>query len=140
LVASALRSHLSKSLPEYMIPTLFVRLNSIPLTMNGKVDRSALPAPDSSNIVRTKAVTASDAVEIDLSTIISDLLKLENVGCDENFFLLGGHSLLGMQLITKVRDTFDVELTLPSLFELPTIRGLASEIQRLMLESRSGVT
>jgi len=140
LVASALRSHLSKSLPEYMIPTLFLRLNSIPLTMTGKVDRSALPAPDSSNIVRTKAVTASNAVEINLSTIISDLLKLENVGCDENFFLLGGHSLLGMQLITKVRDTFDVELSLPTLFELPTIRGLASEIQRLMLESRSGVT
>lgn len=140
LTASALRSHLAKSLPEYMIPSLFVRLNSIPITMNGKVDRAALPPPDSSNIVRTKALVASEsAVEKDLTTILSALLKLDNIGREENFFLLGGHSLLGMQLITKIQDTFDVELSLLTLFELPTITGLASEIERLMLEGQDGL-
>jgi len=140
LTASLLRSHLAKSLPEYMIPSLFVHLTSIPLTMNGKVDRAALPAPDSSNIVRTNAALASQsAVEKVLTTILSDLLKLDNIGCDENFFLLGGHSLLGMQLITKIQDAFDVDLSLHTVFELPTIRGLASEIERLMLQGQVGL-
>ncbi|PYX05394.1 MAG: non-ribosomal peptide synthetase, partial [Acidobacteria bacterium] len=140
LTASSLRRHLAKSLPEYMIPTLFVRIDSIPVTMNGKVDRAALPPPDSSNIVREQAALASEsAVAKDLTTILAHLLKLDNVGCEENFFLLGGHSLLGMQLISKIQETFDVELSLLTLFERPTIRGLGSEIERLMLEGRKGL-
>jgi acyl-CoA synthetase (AMP-forming)/AMP-acid ligase II/acyl carrier protein len=135
LTATALRSHLAKSLPEYMVPSIFVRLTSIPTTMNGKVDRTLLPPPNSSNMLRTKSAEASDGtVERHLTTIVSDLLKLDNIGGEENFFLMGGHSLLGMQLMTKIQDTFDVELSLVTLFERPTIRELASEIERLVLE------
>src|SRR5262249_29774848 len=93
LSAQALRTHLAKSIPEYMIPTLFVRVDSIPITMNGKVDRAALPPPDSSNILRAVArLAAESAVENHLRTILSNLLKLDEIGSEENFFLLGGHS------------------------------------------------
>jgi len=137
--ASELRAHLAKHLPDYMIPSLFVRLESLPLTVNGKVDRAALPQPNSGNIVRDNPTAAETAIEKDLATIVSGLLELDELGCDENFFLLGGHSLLGMQLMTKIQNKFNVELSLLTLFERPTIRALASEIERL-LERSTAVT
>jgi amino acid adenylation domain-containing protein len=138
--ASELRDHLAKHLPDYMIPSLFVRLQSLPLTVNGKVDRAALPQPNSGNIVRDDPTALETAIEKDVAAIVSGLLGLEEVGCDENFFLLGGHSLLGMQLITKIQTKFRVELSLLTLFGRPTIRALASEIERLVLVRPSGVT
>jgi amino acid adenylation domain-containing protein len=136
--ASELRSHIAKFLPEYMIPSVFVRLNSIPVTANGKVDRKSLPVPDSSNILReTITVQPKSPLEKGLAAILSRLLKLDNIGRDENIFLIGGHSLLGIQLISKIRETFQVELSVPMLFQKPTIRGLATQIEVLKLAKRA---
>jgi amino acid adenylation domain-containing protein len=140
LSASELRAHLAKHLPDYMIPSLFIRLESLPLTVNGKVDRAALPQPNSGNIVRDNPTAAETAIEKDLAAIVSGLLELDELGCEENFFLLGGHSLLGMQLITKIQTKFNVEMSLLTLFERPTVRALANEIQWLLLERSTAVT
>jgi len=137
--ASELRNHVAKFLPEYMVPSLFVRLDSIPLTVNGKVDRGALPTLTSSNILREATTLPESTVEKSVAAILSRLLKLNSIGRDENMFLLGGHSLLGMELISEIRETFKVELNVPMLFERPTIRGLAAKIEWLTLQKQQGL-
>jgi acyl-CoA synthetase (AMP-forming)/AMP-acid ligase II/acyl carrier protein len=131
---NALRGWLSEQLPEYMIPAVFVQLNEFPVTPNGKVDRAALPAPDTSNTLRD-AITAAPGTpsEKRLAAIVSSLLGLEQIGIDDNIFLLGGNSLMGTQIIVQVADTFGVELTLRTLFEAPTVRQLANELERLIV-------
>lgn len=122
-------------LPDYMVPSAFVRLAELPLTPNGKIDRDALPPPE-------EAVTEAFAdlieprtpVERDIAGILAPLLGLERVSVEANFFLLGGHSLLGTQLIARLRDHFDVDLSLKALFEAPTVAGIATEVERLILE------
>jgi acyl-CoA synthetase (AMP-forming)/AMP-acid ligase II len=138
--ASELSSHVARFLPGYMIPSIFVRVDSIPLTVNGKVDRKALPTPTASNILRKSTTVPESVVEKDLAAILSRLLKLDSIGRDENMFLLGGHSLLGMQLISEIRGTFKVELNVPMLFERPTIRGLAAKIETLKLQEQQGLS
>src|SRR5207245_988837 len=102
---SMLRERLKTTLPEYMIPAVFVRLDTLPLTANGKVDRDALPAPDTADVLRDEPVTAPRTpVEQRLALIVASLLDTSAVGVNDNFFLLGGHSLLGTQLIARVRD------------------------------------
>jgi len=114
-----------------MIPATFVLLDELPLTPNGKVDRAALPAPDASNIVRDGASAAPNTpLEERVARIVASLLELEQVGSDDNFFMLGGHSLLGTQVIARVADTFGVALSLRSLFDAPTVRQLSVEIER----------
>lgn len=133
LVSSAIRDFLRVRLPEYMIPTVFVRLGSLPLTPNGKVDRAVLPSPDPMNTVRDRVfVGPRNIVEERVAGILGDLLGLELVGVDDNFFLLGGHSLLGTQVIARVRDAFDIELPLRTLFDHPTVAGMSAEIERLV--------
>lgn len=121
-----LRSFLKTQLPQYMIPALFVSLKTLPLTINGKVDRQALPlptiAPD------TILVTPSTSVEKSLVDLWCQLLGRKQVGIHDNFFELGGHSLLATQLISRIRDRFQVEIPLRSLFETPTIAQLAQKI------------
>ena len=130
----ALTSALRRSLPDYMVPGTFVALASLPLTTNGKVDRAALPAPDASNTLRDGEVVAPRTeVETELAAILSALLGVEEVSVQDNFFLLGGHSLLGTQLIVRVRDVFGVELSLRTLFDAPTVADLAAEIERARL-------
>lgn len=130
----SLRDTLTAQLPEYMIPTAFVPLEALPMTPNGKVNRAALPAPDSSNIVRDGEATApASPLEEQLATIVATLLNLETIGRDDNFFMLGGHSLLGTQIIARISGTFGVDLSLRTLFEAPTIRQLSEEIERLIL-------
>jgi amino acid adenylation domain-containing protein len=131
--AADLRSFLEKDLPQQMVPAVFVRLDSFPLTQNGKVDRAALPAPDPENTLRDEAfITARTPVEERLAVMLSSLLGLQQVSINDNFFMLGGHSLLGTQLISQIRGTFGVELALLTLFESPTIEQLALEIERLV--------
>ncbi len=135
LTIGGLREHLAKLLPDYMIPAVFVELASMPITANGKVDRNALPQPTSANMLREEAYVAPQTViEQRLATLIAPLLRIERVGVNDNFFLLGGHSLLGTQLITRIREAFGVDLPLLSLFDHPTLAGMACEIELLILE------
>ena len=134
LAREALVTALRRSLPDYMVPATFVTLPALPLTTNGKVDRAALPAPDGGNTLRDGEIVAPHGeVETELAAILSSLLGVEEVSVQDNFFLLGGHSLLGTQLIVRVRDVFGVELSLRTLFDAPTIADLAAEIERARL-------
>ncbi|PYS10990.1 MAG: non-ribosomal peptide synthetase, partial [Acidobacteria bacterium] len=129
-----LRDFLSAQLPDFMVPATFVRLDALPLTPNGKVDRGALPAPDDTNTLRDKAFTLPRTdIEKTVGTILADLLGMEQVDVEENFFALGGHSLLGAQLVARVRQTFGIEMPLRVLFEAPTVVGLSAEIEQLLL-------
>jgi acyl carrier protein len=123
-----------------MIPAVFVRLERLPLTVNGKVDREALPEPTKQNTVGNETTdTPSSAIERRLAGILASLLAVEGIGSEDNFFHLGGHSMLGAQVIARVRESFDVELSLRSLFDRPTLRGMAGEIERLILEKLESI-
>jgi amino acid adenylation domain-containing protein len=129
-----LRAHLAQHLPNYMVPAVFVCLEQLPLTPNGKVDRAALPAPSPANTAQPPdSVRPENELEQVLETVVAELLDLERVGVDENFFLLGGHSLLGAQLVMRIRDCFSVEMSLRSLFDNPTVAGIAAEVERLVV-------
>jgi len=134
VTASSLRETLMTYLPDYMVPALFVRLQTLPMTPNGKVDRAALPAPDTTNTLRDGDIALpSTPTQERLAEIMAPLLGLEQIGIDDNFFMLGGHSLLGTQIIMRVATTFGVTLSLLILFQSPTIRQLSAEIERLIL-------
>ena len=129
--AASLREILRTYLPDYMIPSAFVLLAALPRTANGKVDRAALPAPDAKNTLRDEEVAQPGTpAEARVAEILATLLNLDHVGIDDNFFMLGGHSLLGTQVIARVAETFGVELTLRTLFGAPTVRQLSAEIER----------
>ena len=101
---------------------------------NGKVDRLALPEPDVDNTLRDERFIAPrTAIEKRLAMILSSVLNLNEVSVNDNFFLLGGHSLLGTQLLARVRSTFGIDLTLRALFESPTIAELSREIENLII-------
>lgn len=132
-----LRSFLKTKLPVYMIPAAFVILEKFPLTANGKVDQKALPPPNLSvtkEIISPIAPTTS--VEATLVEIWTQLLGRKQVSIDDNFFELGGHSLLATQLVSRIRDRFQIELPLRSIFETPTIAELAKNIEALRWEIR----
>jgi amino acid adenylation domain-containing protein len=130
-VEADIRRYLGSLLPDYMVPQAIVLLDALPLTPNGKVDTAALPPP---RVETTESAPASalaqTPVEQLLSSMWCDLLGLEAVGRDQDFINLGGHSLLAVQLMNRVRETFRVELPLHALFQLPTIAGLAREIEK----------
>jgi acyl carrier protein len=127
-----LRTFLATRLPDFMIPKHFVFLNSLPLNPNGKVDRKALPTPfaKASAPITSPAPAAHPGNEIEakLTKIWSELLRVEQIGPDDNFFRLGGHSLLALQVMARVRDTFKADLPLKTLFDFPTVAGLAKAI------------
>jgi len=129
-----LRNFLAGQLPEYMVPATFVKLDVLPLNPSGKVDRTALPEPDAENTLRDNIFVAPrTSVEERVAGILASLLGVKQVSVEDNFFLIGGHSLLGTQLIAKVRDAFAVELSLRSLFDSPTITELCEQIEVLLL-------
>ncbi|HEY1353936.1 MAG TPA: amino acid adenylation domain-containing protein [Ktedonobacteraceae bacterium] len=129
-----LHTFLEQKLPAYMLPAAFVLLDTLPLTPNGKVNRQALPPPDVSGTLAGAALsTAQSAVEQQLAAIWQQTLGLPQVGLHDDFFELGGHSLLATQIVTHVRETFGVHLTLQTLFKQPTIAGLALIIEELLL-------
>jgi len=122
-VRDALRAHL----PEYMLPSAFVRVEAFPTTQNGKIDVAQLPAPSPANTLADSAFELpATPTEQRIGAIIGSLLGLKNIGRNENFFLLGGHSLLAAQLIARLRDAFGVQIPLRTLFASPTIQMLAS--------------
>nr|QEO74803.1 phosphopantetheine-binding domain-containing pro [uncultured bacterium] len=133
--AAELHRHLSAKLPAYMVPSAFVRLERFPLTVNGKLDRRALPEPDAPQTSRMRLEGDYQAprtpVEEALARIWSELLGLDLVGIEDDFFALGGHSLLATQLVSRVRQALGVELPLRRFFEAPTIAAIAADLQSL---------
>ena len=133
-LAPQLRSFMRERLPEYMLPSAFMLLDVMPLTPNGKLDRKALPKPDRARPEQAGEFQAARTqVEAVVSGIWADILGIEGIGVHDNFFDLGGHSLLATQVISKVRNSFQVELSLRSLFEAPTVASLAEKIEAARL-------
>jgi amino acid adenylation domain-containing protein len=133
VTANRLRARLAARLPEYMLPACFVQLEALPTTASGKLDRATLPAPEEATLLANEvSALPSTPTEARLMELIAPLLGLEQLGVEEDIFLLGGHSLLGTQLIARVAETFGVELSLRTLFSKPSIRELAVEIERVV--------
>jgi amino acid adenylation domain-containing protein len=126
--ASELKSFLAERLPEYMVPTAFVAVATIPLTSNGKVDRKALPAPEARAGIDGAIVAPRNPVEEVLAGIWAEILDVPALGIHDNFFDLGGHSLLATQVMGRIVGALAVELPLQSLFEAPTVAGLAERV------------
>jgi len=127
-VASDLQTHLAATLPAYMIPTVFMELAELPLSSNGKVDRKALPRPQASSTNARNEEPAGTPLEQILAAIAGEVLQRERVGATGNLFELGANSLSVIQLVSRLRDTLEVELSLQSVFENPTVKGLAKLI------------
>ncbi len=131
--ATELRNYLRERLPDYMIPAVFVTLSELPLNPNGKLDRSALPAPDQRRPELDKRLIAPiTPVENIVADIWSQALNLAQVGVEDNFFELGGHSLLATQIISRLRQVFQVDLPISSIFDFPTVARLSERIERAM--------
>jgi amino acid adenylation domain-containing protein len=134
VTVSSLRAAVLQHLPEYMLPSLFVVLDTFPLNANGKVDLSALPVPDASNILRDEPGAApSTLTEKRVAAGVASLLHLQQVGIDDNFFALGGHSLQAIELMNNISTTFSIDVPVATLFETNTLRQLAAEIERLLV-------
>jgi acyl-coenzyme A synthetase/AMP-(fatty) acid ligase/acyl carrier protein len=131
--AEQLRSHLSASLPEYMIPAAYVRLDDLPRTPNGKLDRKALPAPEADAYSTRSYEPPQGETEMEVAAIWTDVLKLERVGRQDNFFKLGGHSLAAVQVVTRLRQALSVELTIRDLFAHPVLHLFAEHMINLRL-------
>jgi amino acid adenylation domain-containing protein len=122
----ALREALARELPEYMVPSALIEMAELPRTVNGKLDRAALPAPET----RTGGRAPRDARESALCAVFAEVLGYERVGIDDDFFALGGHSLLATRLAARVRTVLDAELTIADVFEAPTVAALTSRLVR----------
>ncbi|WP_287314903.1 non-ribosomal peptide synthetase, partial [Moorena sp. SIO1G6] len=133
-----LRSFLKTKLPDYMIPSAFVILESLPLTPNGKVNLRGLPVPDASSLLReTSFVAPRDSMELQLAQIWSEVLGISPIGIHDNFIELGGHSLLATKIMARLRDRFQVELSLNCLFEYPTVAELAKIVTQVAQQEGS---
>jgi amino acid adenylation domain-containing protein len=131
LSVTDLRECLSRSLPDYMVPSAWVLLDALPLTPNGKVDRRALPGPEAlPPALGTAYVAPRTALEEALAGIWAEVLRIERVGAQDNFFALGGHSLLATQVVSRIGEALGVEVPLRRLFEAPTVSGLAAALLR----------
>ncbi|HJT57683.1 MAG TPA: amino acid adenylation domain-containing protein [Ktedonobacteraceae bacterium] len=127
-----LSGYMKDILPEYMVPSAFVLLGSLPLTVNGKLDRDALPAPNQAVSLSQEAFVAPRTpTEEVLATIWCEVLEVERVSVHDNFFEAGGHSLLITQIVARIRDAFQVDLPLRILFKAPTIAGIAEAIEKM---------
>ncbi|HEY2361430.1 MAG TPA: amino acid adenylation domain-containing protein [Candidatus Angelobacter sp.] len=126
---------LKSRLPEYMVPSHFVILDKLPQTTNGKIDRKALPAPDPTHLMAGQPYVAPQKpVEKAIAQIWASVLHLERVGIYENFFQLGGHSLLGTQVISRVRKAYHVDLPLRSIFAMPTVAQFSEAVEDAVIE------
>jgi len=127
--AGQMYEFLRASLPEYMLPSAFVEIEKFPLTPSGKIDRGSLPAPDWARPeLRTEFVPPAGPAERIVADLWSGILNVERVGVKDNFFELGGHSLLATQVIARMRDIFQVEIPVRSLFEAPTVGGMVAVV------------
>ncbi|WP_298911223.1 amino acid adenylation domain-containing protein [uncultured Nostoc sp.] len=131
-VISQLRRFLKQQLPDFMVPTIFMALEAMPLTPNGKVDRKALPEPDASRPeLEANYVAPRTPIEQQIADIWMQVLNVKRVGIYDNFFELGGYSLVGIQVVSRVRQVLQVEILMSNLFELPTVADLAERVETL---------
>ena len=133
LTSGELRTFLQTKLPDYMVPSIFVQLEYMPLTPNGKINRQVLPEPTRGR--EGTYVAPRTAVEQMLCGIWSEVLKIPEVGIYDEFFDLGGHSLLGTQVVTRVQEDFGVEISLRSFFDSPTVAELSEVVIHALLEA-----
>lgn len=141
--STELQQFLADSLPSYMIPTAFVRLRSLPLSSHGKVDKLLLEVPSATNLLPTAGDSmhqAASPVCHKLLRIVRELLKTETVSVQDDFFLVGGHSLLGTQLILRIRAAYGVDISLLDLFEARTVQRLADKIENLLIVEVSAMS
>jgi acyl carrier protein len=131
LEVSVLRHELQAVLPEYMVPSAFVMLEELPLTANGKLDKKALPAPALMRDEREAYVEPRTEIELQLAAIWSEVLGVERIGIHDDFFALGGHSLMAAQLVARVTDSLRVGLPIRRLFDTPTVAGIAEHVETL---------
>lgn len=134
---SELREHCTILLPDYMVPAAFVQLGALPTNRSGKLDRRALPAPDDHDIATQPYVAPQNALQEDLAKIWSEVLGVERVGIDDDFFALGGHSLLATRMTSNVRTALGFKVALRTVFEHPTVEGLAAAIEAMTGEGSS---
>ncbi len=134
-MVSELRTYLKEKLPDYMVPSFFIILDAMPLTPNGKIDRRSLPAPDQDTIAEASEVYVAPRTpsEEKVAVIWSKILNIEKIGIHDNFFELGGHSLLATQVVSRIREAFDVEIPLRNIFEFPTVAELTHQIDVAVL-------
>jgi amino acid adenylation domain-containing protein len=138
LSVSELRRYLKEKLPEYMIPSSFVLLETLPLMPNGKVDRNTLPPPDGTRPPLTKEfVSPRTEIEELIAQTWREVLKIENIGIFENYFELGGHSLLATQIVARLQEAFNKTVPLRVLFDAPTIAQLAQELETIIRDGRA---
>ena len=140
VTAREMRNHLRDRLPEYMLPSWFVVLNSLPLTSTGKINRKALPPPTNENLgPEQEYVAPRSPTEEIVAAIFAELLHVDRIGILDDFFECGGHSLLAIQLASRLRETFQVEVALRTIFDDPTAAGVAAALleeadERLRIE------
>ena len=127
----SMRRALKQDLPDYMVPSTLVIIDRVPLTPNGKVDRNALPTPTADAFAGNDYVAPQTATERQLADIWSEVLGLPRIGIDDNFFEIGGHSLLAVKMISRTREACAVELVLTQAFEYPSVRELAQYIDNI---------
>jgi amino acid adenylation domain-containing protein len=141
LSSSGLREFVSAILPHYMVPSTFVKISALPFNSNGKLNRAALPDPSVVNRIEDTGYRAPGTpTEKTLVEILAALLEVERVGADDNFFLLGFHSLLATQVGVRVYERFGIQLGLRHMFEAKTVARLAAELDRQLLEKLNSMT
>ncbi|OXB20659.1 phosphopantetheine-binding protein, partial [Flavobacterium tructae] len=131
-----LQNQLKLCLPEYMVPQLWVTLEKMPLTSNGKLDKKALPDPDGSDLSSSEYVAPRNETEIQLAAIWQNLLGVEQIGIYDNFFELGGHSLLATRLVSMIRKEFEIEITIKDIFEFTRIEELGTYLRHKEIKEK----
>jgi len=137
--AAELRAHLQARLPEQMVPSAYVAMAALPLTVNGKVDRGALPAPDAEALARAQYEPPEGDLEQALAAIWEELLKVRPIGRHDNFFELGGDSLLAMQLSSRAQLELSADIPTRAVLATPTVFELAASVQECRAAAASGL-
>jgi acyl-CoA synthetase (AMP-forming)/AMP-acid ligase II len=141
ITVGELREFMGARVPDYMVPEIFVRLDSMPLSPNGKLSRNDLPEASEANILQEYSFTAPRTeTEKTVADILAGLLGVDKVDVEGNFFVLGGHSLVGAQLIARIRRIVGVEMSLRVLFAAPTVASLSKEVERLLAAKQAAAT
>ena len=134
---ASLRQYLLRQLPDYMVPDEFVMLDRLPLTPNGKLDRRALPVPETATAMDAIFVAPETPTEQVVGTLWQEILRVDRIGSNENFFESGGHSLLAIQVVRRIRERFGIAMPLQSLFERPRLRDFAAWVDHLGTTTRA---